>query len=244
MKRFLLLAATLALGATAANAAGINFAWDQCLPEGGTTNRTFACNVTTGTNTMVGSFSPSADQPNFVGIEAVVDLQTEGSALPDWWQFFNSGACRQTSLSTSFDFTSSPATQCVDPWQGLGAGGVAAYQTNATSPPNPYPDPARARVKLAAALADPSPLSANTEYYGFQLRMNNLKSTGTGSCAGCTTPATLVLNEIKSAENTGSFERIFTPITNICITWNSSTVPCATLPAQNKSWGKIKSMYR
>jgi len=248
MKKFLLLGgAWLVLSAPAAMAdtGGINFAWGAgCWGENPVNSKTFACNTNTGNAQATGSFAPSANMDLFVGIEGVVDLQADAVSLPSWWQFFNSGSCRSTSLSMSSDFSSAPGTSCADPYAGLAAGGLAAYQTSGTVPPNPHPGDNVARIKLAAALADPSPLVAKTEYYGFRLTINYAKTVGTGACAGCNTGVTLVLNEIKAANNDGTSERISTPLQNICLTWNASTVSCNVVGTQrNRTWGSIKALY-
>ena len=248
MKRLLLLSgALLVLGASAASAApGLNLAWGSgCWLENPVNAKTFACNTNTGNAQMTGSYTPTASQPAFVGVECVLDFQVDGVTVPDWWTFFEAGTCRQTSLSTSADFSGAPQTSCTDQWFGLGAGGIAAYQTAAS----PIHDervntPGWARLKVAYALADPSPLTGGTEYYGFRATMNYAKTVGSPSCAGCTTPVTIVLNEIKSAENTGPFERVTDQDINRCLTWGASTVACAAVPARNTSWGQVKSLYR
>ena len=248
MKRFLLLAGAMMVVASVAHAAaGVNLTWSasSCYPEAPTPNKTFACNSNSGGNTMTASFSPSADQPNFVGVEGLIDLQTDGTSLPAWWEFFT-GGCRPTALSTSADFTLSPATTCVDPWAGQAGGGLTAYKTmaNFTGVPEVF-TAYGARIKVAYAVAVESPILAGTEYYAFKVTISNTKSTGTGSCAGCTTGATLVLNQIRSAESTaGSFQILTDPITNQCITWQTSGRTCLSVPAHNRSWGQIKSLYR
>jgi hypothetical protein len=254
MKRLLLVTGALAvMGVATAQAAGINVSWGTgCFKEnaGGTPDprifKTFACATNTGSAVFVTSFALAGDQPSFVGTAAVVDLEADNSqtGLPDWWQFFNSGTCRQTSLSTSEDFTTAPGTVCVDPWSNLASGGVGAYQTISTSPPVPRNDPSTARLKIFYALADISPLVAGTEYYNARVTILYTKSTGTGSCAGCTVPVTIVLNSIQSSENTGFSEFLSDQIDNKCLNWQSSTVACAAVPTRNISWGQVKSLYR
>ncbi|MBI5708712.1 MAG: hypothetical protein HZC42_00150 [Candidatus Eisenbacteria bacterium] len=248
MKRLLLLSgALLVLGASAAAAApGLNLAWGAgCWADNPVNTKTFACNTNTGNAQITASYTPTADQTFFVGIEAVLDFQFDGAlTVPDWWSFFEAGTCRQTSLSTSADFTAAPGG-CTDAWFGLGAGGIAAYQT-ATSVPHDssVTTPGRSRLKVAYALADASPLTGGTEYYAFRATINYLKTVGV--CTGCSTPATIVLNQIKSAEGApaNTSEIIINEGINRCITWGSSTVPCIAVPTRNTSWGQIKSLYR
>ncbi|MBI5709678.1 MAG: hypothetical protein HZC42_05135 [Candidatus Eisenbacteria bacterium] len=243
----LLLALTASMALAASPGGGINFAWGAgCWPENPVNLKTFACTSNTLSGAiMTGSFAPSIDQPDFVGIEVVVDLQSSSASLPNWWQFFNAGSCRATALSTSADFTAAPQISCVDPYLGLAAGGIAAYQTTTTAPPVPNGLPNAARLKVAYALADPSGLSMATEYYGFKATMNGTKSTGTGACAGCLTAVCIVLNEIKSAGNAGSVARNTTPMANTALGWQArDAVYCAATPTHNATWGQVKSLYR
>ncbi len=245
MKRVLLfLLLFLILAPRAAGAGGVNLAWGPgCWGENPSNYKAFACDTNSGSAIATGSFAPNADQPNFVGIEVIVDLQTNSATLPDWWQFFNSGSCRQSALSSSADFLQAPQVSCADPWQGLAAGGIAAYLTSTTLPAVPNGLPNAARLKIAYALATPSPLTGGTEYYGFRLTITYAKTVGTGSCPGCATDAYLTLNEIKSAENTGGVERNSTPIVNACVYWQSGSMIC-WVPAHTTTWGRVKSLYR
>jgi hypothetical protein len=243
MKKVLLLcAAFLATFAASAWAqAGINFAWDNCAAEGGVQTKTSACSSNFGSSFAVGSYILTSDQPLKVGDEVVLDLQLDSPSLVDWWQFFNAGACRATALSASFAFGTFPNTSCFDPWSGQAAGGVAAYLTTTSNPPNEYPDPNRARIKLGAAVANPIALPAATQFYSFQLVISNANTT---TCSGCATGATIVLNEISSVQQDGSRERIIAALVDQCVKFNGGTVLCSALPAKNTSWGQVKSMYR
>jgi hypothetical protein len=241
MKKTLLICGTLlALTASMAQAGGINAAWQNCFNEAGATNRTGACNTTLGSQGfIVGSYQLSADQNLKVGDEIVIDLQVgDGSApVPPYWQFFNAGSCRQNAMSASFAFGTFPQTSCFDPWSGQAAGGVAAYF------PGYGGVPGRGRVIIGAAVANPIPLPAGAELLSFQLVFSNA---GTTTCTGCTSPAAIVLNEIKSVQQDGSFERCSTPLQNQCAGWQGGGTPtnCGATPAVNTSWGQVKSLYR
>ena len=132
-----------------APAGGLDLAWDNCASASGGAARTSTCRSDVGTNVAVASFMLSADMVDFVGIEAVVEIRSDSPTLPDWWSFFNPGACRQNALSASFQFMN--LAGCVDPWEGQALGGLAAYQTTAGGQPNV------ARVVLAGAVANPIP---------------------------------------------------------------------------------------
>jgi hypothetical protein len=227
-------------------AAGLDFAWDNCLPEGGVSSKSFACNTNSGTQAIWGSFVLAADQPNFVGIDAVVDVQTQSDSLPDWWQLYNSGTCRSTALSAAFDFTSAPDTACHDPWNGQGGGGLTAYHTYWTNPQVPSGNPNASQIKLAFALPSTSPesLKAGVEYYAFKLLLSATKSTGSGSCAGCSTPTCITFSELKVAQLDGTLEDLTVPITSNVVLWQTST-PCSTpsVPLRT-TWGQIRSLLK
>ena len=237
----LLLGALLALAAPA-RAAGVNLAWNECLSEGGVGVRSVPCGSDAGTNDAVGSFSVSRPQPQFVGCEVVLDLQADGPRLPDWWQFFNSGACRQNALTASFDFTTAPQGACQDPFSGLAMGGVAGYHTSSTQPPVPSARANAARIILAMAVANPVGLSSGTEYYAFRLRISNQRTSGGGGCAGCASPVCITLSELRAAESDGRKEILTTALQSNGISWQTSST-CAT-GNQNRTWGSIKQLYR
>lgn len=245
MKRSLVFgAALLATLAAQAAAGGINLTWGTgCWPDNPSVNRTFACDTTSGSSSFTGSFTTTANMPYFVGIEIIVDLQSTaswgGGILPPWWQVFNAGSCRQTSLTVSADLTAAPGG-CVDPWGGLAAGGITAYQTSTTSPPVPGEQPNAARLKVAFALANPSPLTAGTEYYGFRVTLNHLKTMGDTRCPGCNAGVTIWLSSIKAAGNNGQVEWIASPLNNGSIDWQGGMM----VPARSVTWGQVKGMYR
>ena len=254
--------------------AGVDLAWDNCLPEGGTALHYFACDRNTypyqPVGTMVASFAPATDHPYFIGIEAVIDLLADAATLPDWWQMFNTGSCRPTGLATSMDFTAAPQESCTDAWVGLGQGGIAAYKTVAF--PGGAPEvftPNAGRIRLAFGVQDPVPITADTHYYGFKLMINAMKTVGTGACAGCEVPVCLALTEVRVYDNAGpNYEALTLPIHNQVIGWqcgqgtvshhdnpfpydDTTTLDACSLgatpcvtPVRNRTWGSLKALYR
>jgi hypothetical protein len=244
------------LGLTCASpawAGGTNFAWNQCLPEGGSERSTFECSSNSGFDVAVASFMLDAPQAEFIGLEVFIDVATTPATLPNWWQCFNPGTCRQTALAMDLDFDSSPNEHCLDVWSGLTGGGVAAYATSPTFDLAPN----AARILIGAAMAFGQPLEANQEYYGFKLRISHASSTGPDACAGCTAGACLRLREVRAVEADGTSQILTSPITNNVIVWQCGTptidannvLKCegpenCTTPAHRTSWGQIKSLYR
>ena len=244
MKKIALLCATLlALSAVSANAQGLNLRWSSCLGDGGASNKTSACTSNLGSNVAVGSFQLAADV-NSTGIELIVDIATAGTALPAWW----TTACR-TGFVTANPTISTAAANCFDWASGAAAGGLASYNQG-----NLY-GPSSARVLMGFAVPAPGQLvPAATEMFAFNLVISNAKTTGVGSCAGCTTPACLVFNNLKMASGivTGAILNSPTIAGSNYITWQggagvSSTLgggcPAAT-PTRNSSWSGVKSLYR
>src|SRR5690349_19774988 len=100
MKRVTLLCGLLlAMSATVAAAAGVGIRWTECLSDGGTLNKNFACTSNSGSSALVGTFVlGAAGLAQTSGEEIVIDIGSASATLPAWWQFKNAGTCRQGSL--------------------------------------------------------------------------------------------------------------------------------------------------
>jgi hypothetical protein len=230
----------LALLATPAHAGGINLSWNDC-GAFGQAQRNFACNTNTGVNVMYASaISPFATS-QLIAAELSFDLQTNQSALSPWWHLSSIG-CRPTSFTTNSNFVTGPFS-CADLWGGQAAGGVDYVEG--------FGAPNRARVHVSCAVPFQSPVSMDgaSEYYLVALAINNAKSTGTGSCAGCTDAACIVFNDLILYTSDLATHRVTNPILRQYISWqgDGSSVhggcPGAT-PSHNRTWGSVKSLYR
>ena len=255
MKRLLLASCVLlALAATTARAAGVNLTWSTgtvgCWPEKQTNFATWACsNDTDGPWTIVASFKMDAAKTDFLGIAAVVDGQSSSASLPDWWQFYNAGACRQASLTTSADFTAAAKTACRDPFAGAAAGGIGAWQTALYPPPPPLnvPLPNMCRLKVAYVLATAKSVPGTYELYAFRATIDAVHTSVTQPlCSGCSTPMCLVLNQIGIVGSSTSY-KITSAKDNNVIYWQARdpyTCPVFSTSAGNHTWGQLKSLYR
>ena len=241
----LLLIASLAL-AERSWAAGVNFSWNACTSEGGVQNRTFACNTNAGTLALYGSFALTADQSNFIGIEATVDVHAASTSLPDWWQFLNASACRQNAMTAAFNFSGDPGNACHDPWAGLATGAVAAYHTFWTTPPVPSGNENEAQALLVAAVPSTSPqhLVGGTEYYGFKMSISLANTVGSGSCSGCGVPVCLTLSQVKSVGSDNSSQVLTDAISSATITWQSAVACPGAFASQNVTWGRIRTVLK
>jgi hypothetical protein len=228
-------------------AAGGNLVWGEgCLQDNPwQVRRDFACDTNEGYASFVGSFVLLEDMPGFLGIEAIVDGWSMQSDLPDWWQLYNPGSCRQHSLSVSADFTSAPGG-CVDMWQGRAMGGIGAWQTMLYPPPYPLnvPAPDACRLKLVFALAESTLLVAGTEYYGFRVRVDFQKTVGTDACAGCAAGLCIFLGQIKAVSMTAVQYAYSHSMYDHIVAWNFIHSECYRDPTRNVTWGRVKSLYR
>lgn len=252
MKRLILgagVAAAMLLMNSAAFAAGINLSWSFCEGEGtGSHNRTFACASNTGTNTLVASFVLAADLAQVSGNELVIDVLSQTSPLPLWWQMREPGSCRQNSLL--FNTTANPSdVVCVDWAGGQSTGGIGFYASDPNSSVDPGVLAQHRRIKIALAVAPTAlqDLVANQEYFSCNVSINNQKTVGTGACAGCTDPVCIVFNSIKVttpvAENDVTLGNANTAGSNI-VTWQGVGPNCSLVPTRNVTWGSVKSLYR
>jgi len=236
----------------AAGAPGLNFTWS---PDGRcmrplVTNQNFTCNANDATFIAVGSVEPSFSMTGFSGLEATINCQSEGP-LPDWWQSFNPGSCRQTSASVRSTFVSGGG--CYNLWSANTQGGIGAWQTALYPPPMPPLAPAANHlvIKLVFIMATArSSLNASRVYEAFQLVVDTRRTvadpdSGVAACAGCGTGLTLTLDRVDLFGDDNIYDTVSEEQISRCLTWQSSTAECwNAVPVRNTSWGAIKSFYR
>ena len=234
----------LALGCGSASASQLNLSWTNCYGDGGVTNQDFACETNTGSHTLVASFTPNMTSNTVNGNEILIDLQSAGSTLPAWWAFKNVGTCRLTSLSVAGTLPPT-AVNCIDEFAGQATSGIASYSTGVGGAPN--------RVRLIIAEAVPVNalvhVDPSGEYFAIAIRIDNAKTVGSPSCAGCATPVCFVFNSMRLAAGGGAKDEFIgtSPGANFA-TWQGGAIgiggcPGAT-PARNTTWGAVKSLYR
>jgi len=248
----LLFGLLLAFTASVALAApGVNLRWTSCAGDGGTLNKTFACNSNAGTNILVASFELGEDILQSSGQELVIDLASATTPLPAWWSFKNVGTCRLGALGINTT-VSATAANCVD-WASNGAatGGLGAYNIGERGP-----NTARIKIAIAVAAAGLVDLLTATEYFSCNVTVNNSKTVGTGACAGCNDGVCIVFNSIKCTTQEAIRDRTISGPANGTdsdyITWQGGGVPVvggvtgcpAATPTRNATWGKVKSLYR
>ncbi len=250
----MLLSVLLALSPITAAAGGVNLRWNACFGDGGAIDRTSLCNTNNGNaGQMVVSYKVFADVPQAIFCDMVIDLAAADATLPAWWTVLL-GGCRQFGI-TGNSTISGLAVNCVDWSGGTATGGLQTSTVGAVF------GPASARMVVGFQAPLPVPVLANgTEYFAGNVVLSNTKTTGAGSCTGCTTPVCLAVSSVGLytpppgggvATRTVVITNANSPGSNF-VTWQggagaSSTLggncPAAT-PAQNSTWGAVKSLYR
>jgi len=258
MKKVLTLtAAMLALGSTLAMAAGgINFLVNECAAGAGSSSITWACTASTGNALQaVGSCILPANVTGFVSASIEVLVSGPGGPVPAWY----TGACRASGFVQFFDPGGYPiASSCPDIWSfqkplanpPIGLSNV--YDAGSTTLQSGMIVPVGETVLAgvgAIAGADAQNLVADgtTELAVFETRINRLKTTGTGLCAGCTTQAQLALTNIwlLSAGPTTICRPGAGNSPCIGVQGAAGGLSCTGIvPTLNKTWGAVKALYR
>ena len=246
-------AAALALGTAVAQAGeGLYLRWNDCVNGAGLSSLNFGCGTNTGDERLYCALTLPVPLDEVLGIEAVVDLQAAATTLPDWWHLepANIGlglpaGCRYGNLFASQDFTGE--TSCTDLWLNRGAAIIQGY-----TPGDPRGGSAQARIKAVATLPAPfvASLDATHMYYGLKIVIQNVNTTGFGSCTGCISHVCLVLNSIwvkRTLGAAGGDQLLVTPgaVGSNWATWQGpSNLDCSAVPVRRATWGQIKSLYR
>lgn len=228
--------------AHAQNGGGMDLSWNDC-GVAGVGAKTFACTSNTLNGAiLIVSATSGVDMPQLNGEETLMYVQTNQASLPPWWHF-ESGGCRGPSaLVLSYDFTSGPFT-CIDPWAGQASGSLT-YTAG-------VPNSSLALLHTVGAIPGVTSITGADEYYVSKIRILGDKSTGDGSCAGCTAGACLVLYSVtltQPAGAPGGNVRLTQPLVRHYVTFQTGGfVPggiCGVVPTKATTWGSIKSLYR
>ena len=240
----------LALGvpATSVAAEALFLTWGDCALGGGLSSVTPPCNTELGSEVLYLAFSLGQPVDQVLGIETVVDIQSEAITPPDWWRFEPAGpilppGCHNGGLSASRDFSAQVA--CIDPW--AGSTGDALVQDY--MPGDPRGGAGQARIRATAFVVAPGPalsLDAAHQYYGLKLILSNR---GTAACMGCGQPACLVLNSIwLKRPGAGDGDVLIATPAPADANWarwqGASNLDCTAVPVRRSTWGQVKSLYR
>jgi hypothetical protein len=228
MKRPCLALLSLVLFANAAQAFGLNLAWDQCYGDAPpVVRKLFACDRNTGVDMVVASFVPAFSHSTGGLLEIQFDIQTRsGVTLPVWWDFATLSSCRRNQ-ATIGSVPLTPLLTCRD----LGSNPVVAIRDDYR-----YPTPDH-MVLTASAQAGNTPLVGGVEYFAYAFVISHALSTGAGACAGCLEPVAITLTALRAGFP--SPEILTVPAGGNVVGWQQD-LPVAV---RNVTWSAVKSLY-
>lgn len=241
-------------------APGLRLSWDHCFADGQVVNKSFACGTNLGTEVLDLSFESPVAASDRIGVELTLHLASSDGTLPDWWHVNGVGACRSTALT--FSIIDPGSVGCEQPIPALGgAGGVADLVPLSVTP-------AVWRLRAVVAVPSPTPFSVGpgTETFAMQLIVRNIRTVGTGSCAGCATPICIGFGSANVVELTSTNPIFITaggPNTGggpANVTWQGaytshysffgsgvfadfSCAPTKPVAVRGSTWGALKAMY-
>ncbi|MCC6651347.1 MAG: hypothetical protein IT348_09395 [Candidatus Eisenbacteria bacterium] len=243
MKNWIGMLATAALllaYPSGARSEGLNLLWGGCPAGGGVSNWQFACSSNIGLETLYASLVAPAGLNHVEGVVLTLDVISEGQFLPAWWTIRNIGACRNGALTLSTVFASDPG--CTDLWLGAETTRTNTWATGYASMLN------RGRLVATVMLTDTTAFVAaepGVEYFALKLPITNVRTTGSGSCEGCSEPACLVLSSMRLIQFKGAGDVVVTAEAGSRVaTWQgAASGACLFVPARNRTWGGIKTLY-
>ena len=244
MRRLLWLVPLLvALSADPAAAAGAGLRWNTCEGE---SNRNFACDRSTGSEMLVGSFSAPASM-TMMAAEAYIRVTVAEGEIPSWWRMWSAGDCRRSTSSLSVDVSSE--TDCEDPWLGNATGLFAPHSI----------DERGVDLRMVMAVPNIAPVSISGErtYALFKMTIQHARSSGAGACVGCNTPACIALERVvlvphRATMGDGTPGRDVELTEGISgmggsgniVTWQGGTPTCTAGARKSSSWSELKRRFR
>jgi len=237
----MLLLAAIALPAAAQP--GLNLSWDDCQASAaGGLNKISTCQSNTeAAKVMFGSYVLPSDVQALVGNDIVLDICTNSSTLPCWWNF--TAAPRTTGYQVLFN---QPCAHNAFAYWSTISGGVTTSSMAVLMPTAASP---RIRV-VATAAVDPKAAHAVPasigEIYSFTFRLLHGASAG-GKCSGCMTSAGIVLRLVRVTQAGAPPIEITTPSSRNFVYWQGgaqSPPGCEFTPVVNTTWGSVKALYR
>ena len=98
---------------TQALAAGAAINWDDCF-ELGSSSRVFACDMNSGSETVIVWFYAPGDAEPINGAEAYLQVAFSNDVMPPWWQIKGASACRDSAVRVFANFPGQ--SRCINPW--------------------------------------------------------------------------------------------------------------------------------
>ncbi len=225
----------LLLAAGPAHATGAAIRWNSCE---GTANRNFACDRSTGSEVLVGSFQTPA-VIDLLGIEVYLRVTSPDGEVPSWWRMWAASDCRRNSSSLSVDV--SGETECDDPWLGQATGLYAPHSIDARG--------LDLRMVIAVPKQAIQTIAPGRTYAAFRLTINHARSNGTAACAGCEKPACIVIERMVLATPQKRDVELTTGINGLggfghIATWQGGTPTCGAGAPKASTWGELKKRFQ
>jgi len=88
-------------------------------------------------------------------------------------------------------------------------------------------------------------MKAHVESFVVAIVLRFDKTTGVGSCEGCSARACIVLRGVEFYDSeTPPFVHVSPLPGQSMLAWQSNTADCLLTPVRNKTWGAIKTLFR
>jgi hypothetical protein len=244
----------------------ISLAWGDCLVDGGTSRANVNCSAESWTEYLIFTHQLGVDQPNFVGIEGIIDMddQTNPASMSGWWQWDigSAGTCRTAAVVSNVPEASmSPrwtGATCIDVGMSVKTLATTYIMVRRPSPgTGTGPNSQRIVFQWVVPYDQPIPYTAGTNVAVGSLRICSRPTNGHATCAGCTAGITFTLNSIFAAQPAGSpngsltatdplpFPGWPTYLTN-CVSANYPATTCLPFisPTETRTWGQLRALYR
>jgi len=260
MKKMLLLTLVLlALGVSLASAQGtISLAYNECRIATSTGNDfqwgTQPCEDPANgftSATMVAAFKNSVAMTNFALATSKLDILVgNGTTLPSFWDF-SAGTCHEGGMSSKGSFgapDNAPALPA-NCGQAFGASTIQNNSFGSISSPSTgrvHWEGDHGRNTPQATLAVPAATGGYCANI-IALSWDDANFSG-ATCAGCNTPACIVLNQVDLFNSNGQLtvhmDTAASGIQNY-VTFYGGAAGCpGAVPTRNATWGQVKALYR
>lgn len=243
MKKLFLLVAAMALVASTAFAGGVDLTVNACPGNAGAALDAGTLDCAGGqVVTLLATFLPNEALSDLVAIDVCFDLNVAGDIGADatFWDFAaNSAAIGSLQTRPSTGCSSPAYTNTWSP-SGSGAGALGVY------PLTVGPTTNHSRIVALAYRPSILAVTAGQKLFGMQLSIdasNSVEGGNNAAAFGCTKAASITLNEVIPRAQSGvdGSSLSATGVLGQTVTFNGGT---AALPAQKKTWGQLKSLYR
>lgn len=215
--------------------------WYSCYHDGSVSDISFPCGAGPGQGaSMYLSFVPPAPMADFIAMDFRLDTGTTLMPIPDFWQFatvVEPSNCNP-GIEAHHERPLPGCASAADTWN-AGSQAIVGYMHDSGSFNRGHIVGSVFRLE-----AETIAISTGTEYFGVEIRiLADAATESGGACAGCTAPMTFTVSSITLVSLAGVDGFISPTVESACVTSNGG-VSCFTVPVQNRTWGRLKQLYR